>query len=144
MTNVCTMRSLFILCFIASFNNLASAEAIAIFDEDNGLKIGLRGKSFTVSFPMDEEEYTDTFIFGSDGSFTMDFFSEIENSFGFYLDLLGILFFANFSGSLPSNSFTFSFYGIYLKSEIFGISIIDFTGSKHIGHFSGTEVEEKI
>ena len=144
MTNVCTMRSLFILCFIASFTNLASAEAIAILDEDNGLKIGLRGKSFTVNFPMDEEVYTDTFIFGSDGSFTMDFFSEIENSSGFYLDLLGILFFANFSGSLPSNSFNFSFYGIYLNSEIFGISIIDFISSKHIGHFSGTEVKEEI
>ncbi|MBW1855106.1 MAG: hypothetical protein JRJ00_10570 [Deltaproteobacteria bacterium] len=144
MTNVCTMRSLFILCFIASFTNLASAEAIAILDEDNGLTIGLRGKSFTVNFPMDDEEYTDILIFGSDGSFTMDFFSEIENSSGFYLDLLGIFFFANFSGSLPSNSFTFSFYGIYLNSEIFGMSIIDFTGSKHIGHFSGTEVKEQI
>ena len=144
MTNVCTMRSLFILCFIASFTNLASAEAITILDEDNGLKIGLRGKSFTVNFPMDEEEYTDTFIFGSDGSFVMGFFSEIENSSGFYLDLLGILFFANFSGSLPTNSFSFSFYGIYLNSEIFGISIIDFTGLKHIGHFGGTEVEEII
>ena len=143
MMNVCTMRSLFILCFIASFTNLASAEAIAILDEDNGLKIGLRGKSFTVSFPMDEEEYTDTFIFGSDGSFTMDYFSEIENSSGFYMDLLGILFFANFSGSLPSNSFTFSFYGIYFNSVIFGISIIDFIGSKHIGNFSGTEVKEE-
>jgi len=138
------MRSLFILCFIASFSNLASAEAIAILAEDNGLKIGLRGKSFTVNFLMDEEEYTDIFIFGSDGSFTMDFFSEIENSSGFYLDLLGILFFANFSGSLPSNAFIFSFYGICLNSEISGISIIDFTGSKYIGHFSGTEVKEKI
>ena len=117
MTNVCTMRSLFILCFIAFFTNLASAEAIAILDEDNGLKIGPRWSVGVGTCVADEEEYTDILIFGSDGSFTMDFFSEIENSSGFYLDLLGILFFANFSGSLPSNSFTFSFYGIYLSSQ---------------------------
>lgn len=134
-----TLKSLLILCFIATFTHPVSAEANSCLKKVHGLELGLRGKSFTVNYPVDEEEYTDTFIFGSDGSFTMDFFSEIENSSGFYLDLLGILFFANFSGSLPSNSFTFSFYGIYLNPDMFGISIINFGDSEYIGCFNGTE-----
>lgn len=144
MINVSTTRSLVTFCLIVCLGSLASAQAIASLEADGDVQIGVRGKSFTVNFPMDEDEYTDTFIFESDGSFIMEFFSKVENSSGFYVDLLGILFFANFSGSLPSNAFSFSFYGIYLNSEIVGFSIIDFIGSKHIGRFSGTEVNEEI
>ncbi|KPJ61137.1 MAG: hypothetical protein AMJ42_01220, partial [Deltaproteobacteria bacterium DG_8] len=57
-------------------------------------------------------------------------------------DLFGILFFANFSGSLPVHPFSFSFYGIYLKPNIFGINVINFGDSLYIGSFNGSETLE--
>jgi len=99
----------------------------------------LRG-GFTVTFAMGEDEYTDT-LFGADNSFTIASLAEIENSTGSYLDLLGILFFANFSGSFLDSPFSYSFYGVYLSPAIFGIDIIELSGSVYTGNFSGTEIE---
>ena len=70
----------------------------------------------------------------------MTFFSSIEGSSGFYVDLFGILFFANLSGTLMFDPFSFSFYGIYLNSKLVGVSIIEFGDVRSMGKFHGTEV----
>jgi len=134
------LKTLLILCLTITLTSPVSADLNTPQKGDNDFLFGVRGRSFTVTFSLDEEKYTDVFTFGSDGSFTMDSFSEIENSSGFYRDLLGILFLANFSGSFPVNSFSFSFYGIYLSPNICGINIIHYGGSLYCGTFFGTEI----
>jgi len=125
------------------FNNAASAEVSSSWVASNSSPLGsLRGGSFTVTFAMDGEEYTDIFTFGLDRSFIIASLSEIENSTGYYVDLWGVLFFANFSGSFLESPFSYSFYGLYLSSNIFGINVIELSGSVYTGNFSGTEIEE--
>ena len=140
MINIHTLKPLFILWLIVNFTSFASPAVALCEVQGNGFTLGVQGKSFNVTFSMDEEEYTDTLTFGSDGCFTMAFFSKIENSSGFYIDLLGVFFFAHFSGSFPTNPFSFSFYGIYLSPDIVGITSINFGGSQYIGNFFGTEI----
>lgn len=127
------------VCLIITFTNPAAAELNPLGEKGHDFTLGVQGKSFTVTFPVGEAEYTDTVTFGPDDSFTMTFFSSIEDSSGFYLDLFGILFFANLSGILMFEPFSFSFYGIYLNSKIVGVSIINFGDARSIGKFNGTE-----
>ena len=131
---------LIMVCLITTFTNPAAAGLNPLRGKGYNFTLGVQGKSFTVTFPVGEEEYTDTLTFGSDGSFTMTFFSSIGDSSGFYVALFGILFFANLSGTLMFDPFSFSFYGIYLSSKIGGISIIEFGDVRSVGKFHGTEV----
>jgi len=133
------LKLLFLLCFIAAFAASAAAGFNTYREKDGGFEQGLRGKTFMVSFSVGEDEYTDAITFESNGAFTMAFFSEIEDSSGFYLDLLGILFFAHLSGTLMFDPFSFSFFGVHFNPDIFGITIINFGDSQYINSFSGIE-----
>lgn len=137
---ICTLKSLLILYLIVTFTSPVFAE-VNPFQREDDFTFGLRGKSFTVTFCMDEDKYTDTFIFGSDGSFIIASLSNNENSSGSYLDILGTLFFAHFLVSFPTNPLSLSFYGIYLSPIIFGINIIHCGGQQYIGGFFGNEVK---
>lgn len=105
-------------------------------------QFGLQGKSFTITYSIDEEAYTDIITFEPDGSFSMAFFSQSEDSYGFYLDFLGIFFYAHLSGVIVFEPFSFSFCGIHLNPAIRGISIIDIGGSRYLSIFSGTETNQ--
>jgi len=120
----------------------ASLESYSPLDEAAWRQPGLQGKSFTVTYSIDEEAYTDIITFEPDGSFSMAFFSQSEDSYGFYLDCLGILFCAHLSGTIVFEPFSFSFYGVHLNPTTRGISIIDIGGSRYISIFSGTETNQ--
>ena len=132
-----------LIILIAIFISSFSVESGAFQKEDSAFSLCLlKGKSFTVTFNLGEDEYSDIITFGEDGSFTMTSLSSIETSVGTYTSFCGILFFANFAGSFPGNPYSFSFYGIYLSPNIFGFDVIDWFGSPFRGTFSGTEVSD--
>lgn len=142
-----SLKSLFILgltlCLACSIWAQEETYAENVYEPH----LGVQGKSFSVTYSVDEEEYSEIITFEPDGSFSMAFFSQIEDSYGFYFDCLGILFYAHLSGAIVFDPFSFSFYGRYRNSTVFGISIIEFGGSKHISSFSGTvstAIEEKM
>jgi len=140
MMDLRSLKPFFTVCvLIATVTSAGATTSTMCGAHEGNVTLSLREKSFMINFSVGEEEYTDTIIFGSEGSFTMDFFGEIEGSSGFYVDLCGVLFFARFSGILAFESFSFNFYGVHLNPHIFGISLINFGDSRYIDKFSGTE-----
>lgn len=142
MIRVCMLKTLLIVCLMIIFTGAASAEANSSFITGGVAPLGpLQGGSFTITFTMDEDKFADTITFGSDGTFSIDSLSEIENSTGSYVDLLGILFFANFSGYFLDSPFSYTFYGLYLSPAIAGFNVIELSGTVYTGQFSGTETD---
>ncbi len=142
MIRVCVLKPFLIVCLIIIFNSAASAEPGSAWIPGSVSPLGpLQGGSFTITFTMDEDKFADTITFGSDGTFSIDSLSEIENSTGSYVDLLGILFFANFSGYFLDSPFSYTFYGLYLSPAIAGFNVIELSGTVYTGQFSGTETD---
>ena len=135
------IKSLLNLCYVVVLIGSVPADIYSSCNKEERLQISLlQGRSFAVTFNLSEEEYTDILTFGEDNSFSMKEMGKLGSNTGSYIDLLGILFFADFSGSFTGNPFSFSFYGIHLGPNISGIDFINFFRSPYCGIFSGTEI----